>query len=134
DAVPAARIPGGAVVMHGPAVLERSHDEQHRRVSLDDVWRALALVPDPEIPVISIVELGIVREVVWRGSAVEVRVTPTYSGCPATDVIAGDIVTAIRAIGVDDVRVATQLSPPWTTDWMAPGAKEKLSAYGIVPP
>ena len=99
-----------------------------------EVWEALGRVPDPEIPAISIVELGIVRKVVRDGPRIEVHVTPTYSGCPATDVIAQDIVAALQALGIADVSVITTLSPPWSTDWMAPEAKIKLAAYGIAPP
>lgn len=94
-------------------------------------------VPDPEIPVISIVDLGIVRGVHHNPMAPEewvVTVTPTYSGCPATHVIAQAIVDALHARGLETVRVETQISPPWTTDWMSASGKEKLRAYGIAPP
>ena len=101
---------------------------------VDLVWDALAAVPDPEIPVISIVELGMVRAVGWDGGRLRVEVTPTYSGCPATDVIAGLIRERLAAIGVGAVDVVMRLAPPWTTDWMAPEAKAKLAAYGIAPP
>src|SRR5690606_14172431 len=117
-------VPGGAVVMHDEAAVAHGHTAQRVRVSLDDVRNALAGIPDPEIPVVSIVELGIVRDVAWNGAGIEVWITPTYSGCPATDVIAADIVAAIRALGVRDVRVTRQRSPPWTTDWIAPAARE----------
>ncbi len=98
------------------------------------VWDALATVPDPEIPVISVVELGIVRAVAWDGGRLRVEVTPTYSGCPANDVIAAMIRERLAAIGIADVDVVTRLAPPWTTDWMAPEAKAKLLAFGIAPP
>lgn len=101
---------------------------------LDAIWRALAAVPDPEIPVISVVDLGIVRNVEWNGDELVVSVTPTYSGCPATEVIAGDIGRALVAAGVMRFRVETQLSPPWTTDWIAPDARQRLADYGIAPP
>src|SRR5512137_1159161 len=104
------------------------------RPSMAQLYDALAAVPDPEIPVVSVVELGIVRDLGWDGDALRVRVTPTYSGCPATDLIAANVRDAIRALGVDEVRVETALSPPWTTDWIAPEAKERLRAYGIAPP
>jgi ring-1,2-phenylacetyl-CoA epoxidase subunit PaaD len=97
-------------------------------------WEALRAVPDPEIPVISVTELGIVRDVQVEGDAVEVVVTPTYSGCPATELIEREIVAALKAAGASDVRVRTQLSPAWTTDWIVAGARERLRAYGIVPP
>jgi ring-1,2-phenylacetyl-CoA epoxidase subunit PaaD len=103
--------------------------------STASVWQALSGVPDPEIPVVSIVELGIVRAVERQGAGkVIVRITPTYSGCPATDVILRGIREALEAAGVDDSRVDVEVSPPWTTDWIAPEAKEKLRTYGIAPP
>lgn len=101
--------------------------------SLDAVWRTLDRVLDPEIPVISIVELGIVRDVRWDGDALHVRVTPTYSGCPATEIIHQDIRTALATLGVEAV-IETALSPPWTTDWIAPEAKRRLREFGIAPP
>jgi ring-1,2-phenylacetyl-CoA epoxidase subunit PaaD len=97
-------------------------------------WKALAGVPDPEIPMVSIVELGIVRDVVVRGMTVVVTVTTTYSGCPATEVIIRDIDAMLAAAGIADASIEMRLSPPWTTDWIAPEAKRKLSAFGIAPP
>jgi ring-1,2-phenylacetyl-CoA epoxidase subunit PaaD len=104
------------------------------RPPLADLWQALGRVPDPEIPVVSIVELGIVREVAWDGARLRVRVTPTYSGCPATDVILDGIREALRDAGVAAFEVETVLSPAWTTDWIAPEAKARLREYGIAPP
>jgi ring-1,2-phenylacetyl-CoA epoxidase subunit PaaD len=104
-------------------------------LSIEQAWAALRAVPDPEIPVISVTELGIVRDVhVIDDGAVEVIVTPTYSGCPATEVIEQEIVSALKAAGASEVRVRTQLSPAWTTDWIDAAARERLRAYGIVPP
>jgi ring-1,2-phenylacetyl-CoA epoxidase subunit PaaD len=97
-------------------------------------WDILQRVPDPEIPVISVTELGIVRDVRVDDGTVDVTVTPTYSGCPATEVIAQSIRDALRAAGAADVRVTTQLAPPWTTDWIEPAARERLRDYGIAPP
>lgn len=91
-------------------------------------------VMDPEVPVISVVELGIVRDVEIAGDAVTVVVTPTYSGCPAMRVIEADIVGALHAAGIADARVRTTFSPAWTTEWISPAAREKLRAYGIAPP
>ncbi len=102
--------------------------------SRDDVMRILGTVMDPEVPVISVVELGIVRDVVCDGAAVTVTVTPTYSGCPAMREIERDIVTALDANGVPGATVVTTYSPAWTTDWIGPEAREKLRAYGIAPP
>lgn len=92
-------------------------------------------VMDPEVPVLSVRELGIVRDVEVDGAgAVTVTVTPTYSGCPAIRVIEQDIVAALEAAGYPDARVRTTYAPAWTTDWIAPEAKAKLKAYGIAPP
>ena len=101
---------------------------------LDAIWRALAAVPDPEIPVISVVDLGIVRDVKWLGDELVVTVTPTYSGCPATEVIATDISRALVAAGIERHRIETRLAPAWTTDWIAPDARHRLRDYGIAPP
>lgn len=98
------------------------------------VWAWLADVPDPEIPVISVVDLGIVRDVNVDGAAVSVTITPTYSGCPAMQVIESAVRDALRDHGVPQVEVVTQLSPAWTTDWMSEQAKVKLKDYGIAPP
>lgn len=92
-------------------------------------------VPDPEIPVLTLDDLGILRDVqIGDDGIVEVTLTPTYTGCPATAVIAGDVETALRAAGVDRLRVRTVLSPAWTTDWMSEEGKTKLLEYGIAPP
>jgi len=102
--------------------------------SIDEVWRWLAEVPDPEIPVISLVDLGIVRDVAWEEETLVVMVTPTYSGCPATSVINLDIERALREHGIGKLRLERRLSPPWTTDWITAEGREKLRAYGIAPP
>jgi ring-1,2-phenylacetyl-CoA epoxidase subunit PaaD len=97
-------------------------------------WEVLHAVPDPEIPVISVTELGIVREVFACEGGLHVVVTPTYSGCPATEVISQSIHDALVAAGAGEVEVETRLAPAWTTDWITEPAKEKLRAYGIAPP
>ena len=94
----------------------------------------LAQVPDPEIPVISLTDLGIIRDVEWQDDTLVVTVTPTYSGCPATSVINLDIEAALRAKGIQKLRLERQLSPPWTTVWITAEGREKLRAYGIAPP
>jgi ring-1,2-phenylacetyl-CoA epoxidase subunit PaaD len=104
------------------------------RPGIDAIWRALAAVPDPEIPVISVVDLGIIRGVEWRDNELVVSVTPTYSGCPATEVIASDIGRALVAAGVVRFRIETRLAPAWTTDWIVPEARQRLADYGIAPP
>jgi ring-1,2-phenylacetyl-CoA epoxidase subunit PaaD len=98
------------------------------------IWEWLDQVPDPEIPVISVVDLGIVRGVKWDGDTLEVAVTPTYSGCPATSIISLDIETAMIDRGIAKTRIKPQLSPPWTTDWLSDKGKAKLEDYGIAPP
>jgi ring-1,2-phenylacetyl-CoA epoxidase subunit PaaD len=97
-------------------------------------WRLLEQVPDPELPTMSVVDLGIVRDVAETAQrSIVVTITPTYSGCPATEVIAQDIRAALEA-EYDDVQIRTQLSPAWTTDWLSDEAKGKLENSGIAPP
>jgi ring-1,2-phenylacetyl-CoA epoxidase subunit PaaD len=100
----------------------------------EEVWRWLGEVPDPEIPVISLTDLGIIRDVAWDGDTLIVAVTPTYSGCPATTVINLDIEAALRNRGIEKLRLERRLSPPWTTDWISEEGRDKLRAYGIAPP
>jgi ring-1,2-phenylacetyl-CoA epoxidase subunit PaaD len=94
------------------------------------IWHVLESVPDPEIPVVSVVDLGIVREV----RPDRVVITPTYTGCPATQVIERDIRAALDAAGFGRIAIETTLSPPWTTDWISAAGRAKLHAYGIAPP
>ena len=94
------------------------------------IWEVLAGVPDPEIPVVSIVDLGIVRAVTDR----QVTITPTYSGCPATAFIERSVREALDASGYRDVKIETTLSPPWTTDWISQAGKDALRRHGIAPP
>lgn len=101
----------------------------------DPVRDILSTVMDPEVPALSVVDLGIVRDVdVADDGSVTVSITPTYSGCPAMGVIEDDIVAALRAGGYPDVRVRTVYAPAWTTDWISAEAREKLTAYGIAAP
>lgn len=100
----------------------------------DEYWRAVGEVLDPEVPVLSVMDLGIVRDIREEGEAVVVDVTPTYSGCPAMRVIEHDIIEALARAGATDVRVNTVFQPAWTTDWISPDARERLRAYGIAPP
>jgi len=104
-----------------------------------EVWDIAATVCDPEIPVLTIEDLGILREVrlVEDGAghqSVEVTITPTYSGCPAMDTIRDDVVSALSDRGFAEVRVALVLSPAWTTDWLTDSGQAKLAEYGIAPP
>jgi ring-1,2-phenylacetyl-CoA epoxidase subunit PaaD len=96
-------------------------------------WEALESVPDPEIPVVSIRELGILREVTERDGELEVVITPTYSGCPAMGQIEEDVRAALAANDLH-AQVVTRLAPAWTTDWITDEAKRKLHAFGISPP
>jgi ring-1,2-phenylacetyl-CoA epoxidase subunit PaaD len=103
-------------------------------VSAAQVWDWLGQIPDPEIPVLSLTDLGVIRDVRFDNDTLIVAVTPTYSGCPATAVINLDIENALRARGVDKLRLERRLSPPWTTDWMSEDGRRKLEQYGIAPP
>jgi ring-1,2-phenylacetyl-CoA epoxidase subunit PaaD len=97
-------------------------------------WDIAATVVDPEIPVLSIADLGILRDVAVAGEHVKVTITPTYSGCPAMDAIRDDVKTAFAKEGYQDVEVDLVLSPAWSTDWMTEAGKQKLQEYGIAPP
>jgi ring-1,2-phenylacetyl-CoA epoxidase subunit PaaD len=110
------------------AIDARTLPQANERIS--EIWSVLESVSDPEIPVVSIVDLGIVREV--HGD--KVVLTPTYTGCPATLVIQTDVRIALDKAGFGDVAIETVLSPPWTTDWISAAGREKLHAYGIAPP
>jgi ring-1,2-phenylacetyl-CoA epoxidase subunit PaaD len=101
---------------------------------VDQVWAVLDAVPDPEVPAISVRELGIVREVLDHGASLEVVLTPTYSGCPATEVIERSVLDAIDGAGLGPARVTMRRAPPWTTDWISADGKRKLREYGIAPP
>ena len=96
-------------------------------------WELLEAIPDPEIPVVSIRELGILREINEQGGELEVVITPTYSGCPAMGQIEDDVRAALAANDIA-ARVVTRLAPAWTTDWITPEAKDKLREFGIAPP
>ena len=102
--------------------------------SRDELLAILDDVQDPEVPVLSVVELGIVRDVSVSDGRVVVTITPTYSGCPAMREIEQSIGAALTAHGLGPVELRTVYSPAWTTDWIAPAAREKLRAYGIAPP
>jgi ring-1,2-phenylacetyl-CoA epoxidase subunit PaaD len=108
-------------------------------LELKEIWRILGTVNDPEVPVLTILDLGIVRDVVFNesvetGKQIEVIITPTYSGCPAMDAISIDIKLKLIEAGYKNVKLTSILSPAWTTDWMSETGKEKLRSYGIAPP
>jgi len=97
-------------------------------------WAVLDAVPDPEVPALSVRDLGIVREVLDHGTSMEIVLTPTYSGCPATEVIERSVCEAVDAAGLGPARVTMRRAPAWTTDWISAEGKAKLLAYGIAPP
>ena len=103
-------------------------------VTKDQIWDWLDAVPDPEIPLISVVDLGVVRDVSVSEEGVEVTITPTYTGCPARSVIAFDIDTALAQKGIEKITLKTQIAPAWTTDWLSKKGRARLEDYGIAPP
>ena len=106
------------------------------RSEADRAWAVLSQVPDPEVPALSVCDLGIVREVQAHdaGTGIDVVLTPTYSGCPATEVIAQSVHDALAAAGFAPVTISTRRAPAWTTDWISADGRRKLLAYGIAPP
>ena len=109
--------------------------ESRTRTPQQDAWDIAATVVDPEIPVLTIADLGILRDVqIAETGQVKVTITPTYSGCPAMDAIRDDLYTAFKKEGYEDVHVDLVLAPAWTTDWMTEAGKKKLQEYGIAPP
>jgi ring-1,2-phenylacetyl-CoA epoxidase subunit PaaD len=100
----------------------------------EQLWELAATVVDPEIPVLTIEDLGILRDVAMTDAGVTVTITPTYSGCPAMDAIRDDLLAAFRREGIEHVDIRLVLSPAWTTDWMSEVGKRKLAEYGIAPP
>jgi len=115
-------------------------EEQYQRLQqrnvaeVKELWDLLDQVKDPEVPVLSIWDLGILRDVERDGDRVVVTITPTYSGCPAMNTITDDVIAALKANGHDDVEVKTKLSPAWSSEWMSPEGRRKLRNYGIAPP
>lgn len=110
-------------------------DDRHLAADLSEARALAAAVLDPEVPVLTIDDLGVLRDVTRdEDGTVVVRITPTYSGCPAMDTIRADVLTALRDGGFPDARVDLVLSPAWTTDWMSEDGRRKLSEYGVAPP
>ncbi len=103
-------------------------------ITTTHIWQALEEVKDPELPHVSVVEMGIVRDVQLEADRVHVKMTPTFSGCPALDVMRHDIAAKVRELGFTQVTVETVLHPPWTSDWIADSARDKLQQLGIAPP
>ena len=102
--------------------------------SLEDIKKVISDIPDPEIPVISIKELGVLRNIFYQEDSLKVVITPTYSGCPAMDRFQKDIVEKLKLLKVKSYEIKMQFDPAWTTDWITEEAKEKLRYYGIAPP
>jgi ring-1,2-phenylacetyl-CoA epoxidase subunit PaaD len=103
-------------------------------LSREHAWAVAATVTDPEVPVLTIEDLGVLRSVEVHGERATVTLTPTYSGCPAMDAMRDDVILALNAAGYSHVEVRMTLAPAWTTDWMTDAGKRKLTAYGIAPP
>lgn len=104
------------------------------KIDKQEIYRILSEVPDPEIPVLSIIELGMIRDVRIQAEQIIIDLTPTYTGCPATDMIKSDIATAMLNNGYTNCHINVVIDPPWNTDWIGEEAKEKLRKYGIAPP
>lgn len=106
----------------------------HSSTTIQQIWNILHQIPDPEVPVLTIQDLGIIRDVQIHPNEVEVIITPTYTGCPAMDMISMNIRLALIEHGIKNIKITSVLSPAWTTDWMSEDAKKRLKAYGIAPP
>jgi ring-1,2-phenylacetyl-CoA epoxidase subunit PaaD len=103
-------------------------------ISEKEIWTILEEVTDPEVPVLSVIDLGIIRSVKTSGDKISITITPTYSGCPAMDIISMDIRLKLIEKGYRNISIQQQLSPAWTTDWMSEEGKQKLKNFGIAPP
>jgi ring-1,2-phenylacetyl-CoA epoxidase subunit PaaD len=99
-----------------------------------EIWDILHQVNDPEIPVVSVVEMGMIRQVKLDDEKVEVWLTPTFSGCPALYAIQSDIILALRQAGYETIDIRISHNPPWTSDWITPAARQKLASFGLAPP
>jgi ring-1,2-phenylacetyl-CoA epoxidase subunit PaaD len=117
-------------VQAGPAAA----DARSGAGRVDRAWQVLAGVPDPEVPAVSVCDLGIVRDVIDHGKRIEVVLTPTYSGCPATEAIESDVLAALEAAGLGPARATLRRAPAWTSDWISEEGRRKLAASGIAPP
>ena len=102
--------------------------------NIEFIWSLISEIPDPEIPVLTITDLGVIRDVNWIGEKLIVTITPTYTGCPAMTQFEDDIVSTLKRNGYHNVEIAITYDPPWTTDWLSEEAKLKLQKYGIAPP
>jgi ring-1,2-phenylacetyl-CoA epoxidase subunit PaaD len=118
------------MVMLGPALRVASENDPR----VQRAWQVLHSVLDPEVPALSVCDLGIVRDVIAQGDGIDVVLTPTYSGCPATEVIEQSVIDALNDAGLGPTRVTLQRAPAWTTDWISDDGRRKLREYGIAPP
>jgi ring-1,2-phenylacetyl-CoA epoxidase subunit PaaD len=114
--------------------LQYEREKFRRNSQVPHLWALLDAVKDPEIPVLSLWDIGILKDISQHGQGVTVTITPTYSGCPAMDVIREDITAALLSDGIAQVKVELELTPAWTTDWMTSKGREQLRGYGIAPP
>ena len=105
-----------------------------RNGNIDHIWQLLNTIPDPEIPVISIVELGVIRDITFSEKSYTILITPTYSGCPAVKAFTDDIKECLKGNGIRNFKLKLVYSPAWTTEWMSDETKNKLKKYGIAPP
>lgn len=121
-------MPSGDLIARESAFAERTAKD------LDAAWECLGRVMDPEVPVVSVVDLGMVRDVDWVDDHVRVKVSPTYSGCPATELIEQMVAEALMEAGFRNPQIERVLSPAWTTDWITEQGREQLRAFGIAPP
>jgi ring-1,2-phenylacetyl-CoA epoxidase subunit PaaD len=103
-------------------------------LSIDSAWKILDQVKDPEIPVVSVVEMGIIRDLEIDGERIKVTMTPTFTGCPALKVMQEEIEAHLRQAGAKEVEVVISHSPPWSSDWIADSARQKLKGFGLAPP
>jgi ring-1,2-phenylacetyl-CoA epoxidase subunit PaaD len=132
--LPAARTHSAATPTAAPAAAASPAPAAAPASRIAQAWAVLESVLDPEVPVLSVLDLGLVRDIVEIDAGLEVVVTPTYSGCPATEVIDQSIVAAIEGAGLGPVRVRLRRAPAWTTDWISEAGRRKLREYGIAPP
>lgn len=116
------------------ATLPSSSADSATSARIAQAWSVLATIPDPEVPAVTLCDLGMVRSVAELGEVLEVALTPTYSGCPATEMIEQSVVEGLQAAGLGPVHVRLQRAPAWTTDWITEQGRDKLRAYGIAPP
>ncbi len=121
-------MPSGDLIARESAFAERTEKD------LPLAWECLAEVMDPEVPVVSVIDLGMIRDLDWVDGHIRAKVSPTYSGCPATEMIEQSVARALMEAGFRDPQIERVLSPAWTTDWITPQGRERLRAYGIAPP